>query len=36
MAVALPVQDRKFYRVEIWNESDDHVVALSNPIWLDN
>ena len=36
MAVALPVQARKFYRVEVWNESDDHVVALSNPIWLDN
>ena len=34
MAVALPVQARKFYRVEVWNESDDHVVALSNPIWL--
>ena len=36
MAVALPVQDRKFYRVEVYNESDDHIVAISNPIWLDN
>ena len=34
MAVALPVQRRRYYRVEVWNESDGHVVALSNPIWL--
>ena len=32
--VALPIKKRKFYRVEIYNESDDHVVALGNPIWL--
>ena len=36
MAVAIPVRNRKFYRVEIYNESDDHIVALSNPIWLEN
>ena len=35
MDVALPVQKRMFYRVEVYNETDDHVEALSNPIWLD-
>ena len=34
MALALPVRDRKYYRAEIYNESDDHVVALSNPIFF--
>lgn len=34
LAFAFPVEDRKFYRVEIYNESDDHTVALGNPIWL--
>ena len=33
--VALPIQKRAYYRVEVFNESDQHVVALSNPIWLD-
>ena len=33
--VALPIQKRAYYRVEIFNESDHHVEALSNPIWLD-
>lgn len=33
--LALPVQPRKYYRVEITNESDNCLVALSNPIWLD-
>ena len=32
--VALPVKKRSYYRCEIWNESDDRPVALSNPIWL--
>ena len=34
-SLALPVQDRAFYRVEIRNESDNAIVAISNPIWLD-
>ena len=34
-AIAFPAQQRMFYRVEIFNESDNHTVALSNPIWLD-
>ena len=34
-ALALPVQRRQYYRVEITNESDNCLVALSNPIWLD-
>ena len=33
--LALPVQPRQYYRVEITNESDNCLVALSNPIWLD-
>lgn len=33
--LALPVQPRQYYRVEITNESDNCIVALSNPIWLD-
>lgn len=32
---ALPIQKRSYYRVEIWNESDNLPVAFSNPIWLD-
>ena len=32
--VAFPIKKRNFYRVEIYNESDDHVVALSNAIFL--
>lgn len=31
----LPVEKRLYYRVEITNESDGQLVALSNPIWLD-
>lgn len=33
--LALPVKDRKYYRVEVTNESDGFIVAISNPIWLD-
>ncbi len=33
--LALPIQKRQYYRVEITNESDNCLVALSNPIWLD-
>ena len=33
--LALSVQPRQYYRVEITNESDNCLVALSNPIWLD-
>lgn len=33
--LALQVQKRSYYRVEITNESDHLIVALSNPIWLD-
>jgi len=36
MSLAFPVEKRAYYRVEITNESDHLVVALSNPIWLDN
>lgn len=34
-ALALPVEKRSYYRVEITNESDNCPVALSNPIWLE-
>lgn len=34
-SVILPVQQRMYYRAEVWNESDGYPVALSNPIWLD-
>ncbi len=34
-ALTLPVLDRKYYRVEVTNESDGHFVSISNPIWLD-
>ena len=33
--LVIPVQPRAYYRVEIFNESDNAYVALSNPIWLD-
>ena len=33
--LVLPVEQRMYYRVEITNESDNHYVAVSNPIWLD-
>ena len=33
--LTLPVQERKYYRVEVTNESDGHFVSISNPIWLD-
>ena len=32
--LALPVEKRLYYRVEITNESDGYAVAISNPIWL--
>lgn len=34
-SLTLPVYDRKYYRVEVTNESDGRIVAISNPIWLD-
>jgi len=33
-SVILPVKERSYYRVEITNESENSLVALSNPIWL--
>jgi hypothetical protein len=33
-AVALPVQNRRFYRVEVLRESDGSPAAIGNPIWL--
>ena len=33
-SLALKVENLGFYRVEITNESDNALVALSNPIWL--
>lgn len=33
--LALPVENRLYYRIEITNESDGALVALSNPIWLE-
>jgi len=35
ISLALTVQDRAFYRAEIINESDNAIVAISNPIWLE-
>ena len=35
LELALPVKKRKYYRVEITNESDGLLTALGNPIWLD-
>ena len=34
-SLTIPVQNRKYYRVEVTNESDGHFVSISNPIWLD-
>ena len=34
--LVLPVEKRMYYRVEITNESDGCLVALSNPIWLED
>ena len=34
-ALSIPVKDRKYYRVEVTNESDGSIVSVSNPIWLD-
>ncbi|MBQ3252171.1 MAG: hypothetical protein IJB02_02890 [Oscillospiraceae bacterium] len=34
-ALAIPVKNRKYYRVEITNESDGCPVAFSNPVWLE-
>lgn len=33
--LALPVKKRMYYRLEITNESDGALVALSNPVWLE-
>ena len=33
--LAFPVEKRMYYRLEITNESDGCLVALSNPIWLE-
>ncbi|MBQ8611552.1 MAG: hypothetical protein IJ412_07590 [Oscillospiraceae bacterium] len=34
-AAALPVQDRRFYRVEVLRERDGSPAAIGNPIWLE-
>lgn len=34
-ALALAIRPRKYYRAEVYNETADHVVAMSNPIFLD-
>ena len=34
-AVALAVQDRMYYRVEIASEDGGTIIALGQPIWLD-
>ncbi len=34
LALSLPVQERKFYRVEILRERDGFPAAIGNPIWL--
>lgn len=33
--LTIPVQKRRYYRVEVTNESDGFFVSISNPIWLD-
>ena len=33
--LSLAVEDRAFYRVEIYNVTDGYVIGHSNPIWLD-
>lgn len=33
--LVIPVKERKYYRVEVTNESDGFYVGISNPIWLD-
>lgn len=35
-SLVIPVQKRKYYRVEVTNESDGFFVGISNPIWLDD
>ena len=34
-SLSIPVKERKYYRVEVTNESDGSIVSVSNPIWLD-
>lgn len=34
LSLALPVENRTYYRAEITNESDHTIVAITNPIWL--
>lgn len=34
--LVIPVQKRKYYRVEVTNESDSCFVSIANPIWLDD
>lgn len=34
-ALSLAVEDRMYYRVEIWDRTHGYRVAVSNPIWLD-
>ena len=34
-AAALPVQDRRFYRVEVLRERDGSPAAIGNPVWLE-
>lgn len=32
--IEMKVEKRAFYRVEIFNNSDNHIMALGNPIWI--
>ena len=34
-AAAIPVQERRFYRVEVIRERDGAPAAIGNPIWLE-
>ena len=34
-ALSLEVQDRRFYRAEVFDQTHGYLVAVSNPIWLD-
>jgi hypothetical protein len=33
--VALKVEDRKFYRADVYNLTGDHLSAVGNPIWIE-
>lgn len=36
VTLAFQVEKRGYYRAELTNESDDEIIAISNPIWLDH